>query len=96
MSSAVKTWKYYYVNAHILLFLADAARLQREGGEHAKTIVDVVKEIDENAPENCQLIMVFSKSELVKEASEGERVVVKALGELKHEAITVRYSGATG
>ncbi len=47
-SPAVKTWKYYYPNAHILLFVIDSDRLQTNSEKEVASIGDSLKEIDQS------------------------------------------------
>jgi hypothetical protein len=60
-SAAVKTGRYYYVNAHILLFVIDHHKLHSNSPPKASDIIAVLREIDRTAPSSCQLIVVFSK-----------------------------------
>lgn len=96
-SSAVKTWRYYYVNAHILLFLVDHQHLNKKGSAHAEAVVSVLREIDQSAPTSCQLIVVFSKCEPGEgRRGEGHAAILKALEQFSHEAVTISYSAVSG
>jgi hypothetical protein len=42
-SSSVKSWKYYYPTAHVLLIVVDAFRLENEGESHIRSILTVLQ-----------------------------------------------------
>lgn len=61
-SSAVRTWRHYYPNAHILLFVIDGQTL-RSGVRKPEDLITILKEIDSMAPEHCKVILAYSKCE---------------------------------
>lgn len=95
-SGAVQTWRHYYLNAHILLFVVDQARLADRDGKHSAMVVQVLREIDDRAPKECQVMVVFSKSDLGSEGREGGSVIVRALQGFSHDVVTIRCSAITG
>lgn len=69
-SGAVQTWRHYYTNAHILLFVVDQTQLaspSTPGTPHSQIVIEVLREIDQRAPVSCQLMVVFSKSDMATE-----------------------------
>lgn len=67
-SGAVQTWRHYYTNAHILIFVVDQTKLvypNTPGIVYNQRIIEVLREIDQRAPNMCQLMVVFSKNDIV-------------------------------
>jgi hypothetical protein len=94
-SATVQTWRHYYLNAHNLLFVVDQAQLA-PGTTHTGLVVQVLREIDQRAPVSCQLMVVFSKSDLKLRRGEGEAEIVAALQDFSHDVVTIRCSAASG
>lgn len=84
-SPAVKTWKYYYPNAHILLFVIDSDRLQTNSDKEVASIGDSLKEIDRNISELCKVIVVFNKMDLVSDkTTPGIDRIIALIADLEH------------
>lgn len=84
-SSAVKSWRFYYPNAHILLVVVDCQRLREDSDHHGRQIREALLEMDDIAPLHCKLILVFNKMDTVRmpEAA-AELSLFESLGNLRH------------